>query len=350
MREVNHDRNHVLQLFGNLILLVAVTFRDLGKHLAKTWQNTCSFSRTTSTQLTVRKLCFLNTSPLQSPCKDLVSALRSHCRYTAWCYGRSVFKAWQTRCKYLADHLQILPSDERWSPDAWCASIANCSQTHGKCLATTWCMHCEEEADSLQDVMVNYFPDQGKHVAKIWQNICEITIFHAQHYTAQCSLESTLVHQMHVQNHDRNHVLQVFGNLILLPAVAFRDLGKHLAKTWQITCSVSRTTSTQLTVRELWFLVTRPWQSPCEGLVSALRSHCRCSEGVYGGAITNPWQRRCKNLAHHLQILHCDEFSSLDAVCASFAYCSQTHGNCIATTWCLHFEVVANALQDIMAK
>jgi hypothetical protein len=112
-------------------------------------------------------------------------------------------------------------------------------------------MHCEEEADSLQDVMVKYFPDQGKHVAKIWQNICEITIFHAQHYTAQCSLESTLDHQMHVQNHDRNHVLQVFGNLILLPAVAFRDLGKHLAKTWQITCSVSRTTSTQLTVREL---------------------------------------------------------------------------------------------------
>jgi hypothetical protein len=82
-------------------------------------------------------------------------------------------------------------------------------------------VHCEAIADALQDLMAEPFQNPGKHDAKTWQIFCENLLFHAQRYTARCSLDSTFYQQMCSENQDLNHVLHGFYNLILHLADSF---------------------------------------------------------------------------------------------------------------------------------
>jgi hypothetical protein len=57
----------------------------------------------------------------------------------------------------------------------------------------------------------------------------------------------------------------------------------------QIICRINQGTNVSLVVQEQCFLLIKSWQMPCEDLVIAMRSPCRCGSGFNGKNISQPW-------------------------------------------------------------
>jgi len=92
---------------------------------------------------------YLDSSAWYMFCKDLVIALRSHCRCVAGCHGITISILWQTRCKSLAVYLQILLQD-KLNLQVRCWIIANTLRVSCNSIAKwrgfPWVSHAYVEA------------------------------------------------------------------------------------------------------------------------------------------------------------------------------------------------------------